>query len=407
MNSLQLREERAALVDQAGAILSRADKENRSLTHEEERKWEEMHRDIDKMKRKIDELEIQERGGHHYERDNGCGGYRSEARAAENRIFRKWMVGGMECLDAEEKRFMHARQAPAEGRAQSVGTTTAGGFSVPKDFRRELETALKSFGGIRASRATILNTTGGGQLELPTSNDTSNKGALLAENTADAEQDITFGQLLLDAYKYTSRIIRVSVELMQDSAFNMDAFIAGRFAERLARITNEHFTTGDGTGKPNGVVTAATLGKTGAGGQVTSVTYNDLVDLKHSVDQAYRQNAEWMMNDLTVAAATKLVDGDSRPLWAAGLVAGAPDTILGHTYVVNNDMAVMAANAKSILFGDFSKYIIRDVLDVTMARLVERYAEFHQVGFIANGRWDGDLLDAGTNPIKYYQNAAV
>ena len=404
--SLELREERAYLVEQAGKILTKADKEGRSLTHEEERKWEEMHRDIDKMKQKIDDLEIQERGGHRYERETERGGYGNEARSEENRIFRKWMIGGLESLDAEEKRFMNGRR-DSEHRAQSVGTTTAGGFTVPQDFARKLETAMKTFGGMRASRATILNTTGGGQIELPTSNDTANKGALLAENTADAEQDITFGQLQLDAYKYTSRIIRVSVELMQDSAFNMDSFIAGRFAERLGRITNEHFTTGTGTGQPNGVVTAATLGKTGAAGQVTSVIYNDLVDLKHSVDQAYRQNAEWMMNDATVGTVTKLVDGNSRPLWAAGLVAGAPDTILGHPYIINNDMAVMAASAKSILFGDFSKYLIRDVLDITMTRLVERYAEFHQTGFIAIGRWDGDLLDAGTNPIKYYQNAAV
>jgi HK97 family phage major capsid protein len=130
------------------------------------------------------------------------------------------------------------------------------------------------------------------------------------------------------------------------------------------------------------------------------------VDLKHSVDAAYRSNAEFMMNDLTVAAISKLLDGNGKPLWAAGIQVGAPDTILNHPYVVNNDMAVMAASAKSILFGDFSKYMIRDVLGITMMRLAERYADFLQVGFMAFMRTDADLLDAGQAPIKHYINAA-
>ena len=142
-------------------------------------------------------------------------------------------------------------------------------------------------------------------------------------------------------------------------------------------------------------------------GQTTSVIYEDLVDLEHSVDPAYRAEAEFMFHDDTLKVLKKLKDADGRPLWLPGVAVREPDTILGYNYVINQDMPIMAANAKSILFGDFSKYMIRDVMDLMLLRLVERYADFAQVGFIAFSRHDGDLLDAGTNPIKHYANSAT
>jgi HK97 family phage major capsid protein len=172
-------------------------------------------------------------------------------------------------------------------------------------------------------------------------------------------------------------------------------------------VTNNHFTVGTGSSNPNGVVVAATVGKTGTTGQTVSIVYADLVDLEHSVDPNYRQGAKWMMNDSSLKVLKKLVDTQGRPLWMPGLVTGAPDTILGYGFVINNDMATMATSGKSVLFGDFSKYIIRDVADVSLLRLDERFAEFHQVAFLAFSRHDGDLLDAGTHPIKYYANSAT
>nr|BDD44896.1 hypothetical protein 3 [bacterium] len=132
-----------------------------------------------------------------------------------------------------------------------------------------------------------------------------------------------------------------------------------------------------------------------------------MFDLKHSVDVAYRENSEWMFNDNTLKAISKLKDADGRPLWQPSLTAGAPDLILGKPFVINTDIADMAANAKSILFGDFSSYFIRDVMDLTIFRLSEKYIESGQIGFIAYSRHDGLLADAGTGPVKHYANSAT
>jgi HK97 family phage major capsid protein len=129
--------------------------------------------------------------------------------------------------------------------------------------------------------------------------------------------------------------------------------------------------------------------------------------LKHSVNRAYRQNAEWMFNDNTLLAIKKLTDSNNRPLWSPGIAAGEPDRFDGDRYVVNDDMPDMAASAKPILYGDFSNYFIRDVLGIQLLRLSERYADYLQVGFIAFSRHDGLLADAGTNPVKHLLMAAA
>ena len=165
-----------------------------------------------------------------------------------------------------------------------------------------------------------------------------------------------------------------------------------RLGERIGRILNTHLTTGSGSSQPNGLVTGATSGVTAASG--TAVTYGELIDLKHSVDPAYRGNATWMFSDATLAALKKLVDGDSRPLWNPGIANGEPDRLDGDRYVVNNDVLDMASSAKAIIYGDLSKYVIRDVAGMTLLRLNERYADVGQVGFIAFSRHDGDSLDA-------------
>src|SRR4030095_12098495 len=144
----------------------------------------------------------------------------------------------------------------------------------------------------------------------------------------------------------------------------------------------------------------------------TAWKYTSMVELEHSVDPAYRRGGPWgVFHRAPKKSKTPLRNPGRRapgpPLWAAGIAGGAPDTLLGYPLIINNDMAPMAANAKSVLFGDLSKYIIRDVLGVTLLRLEERYADFHQVAFLAFARMDGDLLDAGTHPVKVFVNAAT
>jgi HK97 family phage major capsid protein len=234
-------------------------------------------------------------------------------------------------------------------------------------------------------------------------NDTSNVGALLSENVQDSEQDVTFGNLTLDAYKYTSKIVRVSVELMQDSAFNMGSVLGSLLGERLGRIQNTHATTGTGSSQPNGVITASTLGKTAAA--TGAVTMDELLDLQASVDPAYRMGSTWMFNDATRNEIRQLKSTDSVYHWSPGAIAGDPDRLFTSPVVINQDMASMATTTKPVLYGQLSKYLMREVLGVTLVRMNERYADYHQVAFVAIMRFDGDLLDAGTNPVKYLQMA--
>jgi HK97 family phage major capsid protein len=334
----------------------------------------------------------------------------------ESKVFAAWMRSGMDGLSAKSREVMGRLQTKTGQNdsgiyaAQSVGTTTAGGFTVPQDsrFMSLVESSLVEFGGMRQA-STIVRTDNAQAMPIPTDNDSAQTGELVAENGATAAQDITFGQVVLDGWMYSSKRVLSSIQLLQDTAVDIEAFIARKLGERIARIQNTHFTTGTGSSQPDGVVTAAALGRTGATGSTTDVKYVDLVELEHSVDPGYRRSsgARWMLNDASLSVIKQIVDGNSRPLFMPGLAVGTPDTILGYPYVVNNDIATMAANAKSILFGDFSKYWIRDENGFTLLRLTELYAANLQVGFLGFMRSDGDLLDAGIKPVKWYANSAT
>jgi HK97 family phage major capsid protein len=319
-------------------------------------------------------------------------GYSSEK--PENRTFTAFLRG--------------EPQAETELRAQGVATGAAGGYLVPQGFREKLVETLKRTGGVRQV-AEIITTDTGNPLPWPTNNDTANVGSILAENTAATEQDATVGQAQLGAYTYTSKIVRVSLQLLQDSGFDIDSWLARALAMRVARAQNQHFTTGTGSSQPQGMQTNAAVGKTGAAGQVASVTYDDLVDLIHSVDPAYREDEEavaWMMADTTFGSVRKLKDTQGRPLVEPDVKAGAPNTLLGYRVVINNDMPQMAANAKSILFGNFrAGYVIRDAMDFEVLRMVERYGEYLQVGFLGYQRSDGTQQDAAA--YKAYAHPAI
>lgn len=425
MNTKALREQRKKLAEDANAILAAAVKEGRAASAEEIQKVDAMHAEIDALKATIDRIERSEAEERAFVPDS----QRTEPHElapeveARDRAFRKWATEGASSLTGEEVRALGGLKAANNGteivlsfrsvqdvrremRAQTV-TTTGGGHLIADAFMARLEKSLLHYGGM-LNEADIIDTATGAPLDWPTYDDTSNKGAILAINTAVADQDITFGQLTLDAYKYSSKQVKVPVELMQDSAFDINAIVADALGERLGRILNEHFTTGTGAAQPNGIVTASGVGKTGAAGQTGSVIYDDLIDLIHSVDIAYRtQGAKFMMADSSVKVIRKLKDSNGLPLWQPSVVAGQPDAILAYPVVINNDMAAMAASAKSILFGALGKYKVRRVKDITLLRLNERYADAHQVGFLAFARFDGDLLDAGTNPVNHYANPAA
>jgi HK97 family phage major capsid protein len=295
-----------------------------------------------------------------------------------------------------------------EARALTL-TTTAGGYLVSPEMNRALEEA-RLFYGPMLQLATVIRTDTGAILPFPTYNGTATKGRILGINTQVTATDPAFGQMNLGAFKYSSDMVLVPEELIQDSGVPLSDFLGRALGERIGRILNEHFTTGAGTTLPFGVVVQATAVNLGVGtaagfGSTTDGTaFRNILKLLHAVDIAYRNGGEsvgWMMNDQVLQVLAGMTDSTGRPLWVPSLVAGEPDRLLGYRIFINNDMtATFANNARTVLFGDFSKYMIREVRDIAILSSRERFIDFHQTAFLAFGRYDGNLLNAGTGPVK-------
>lgn len=288
-------------------------------------------------------------------------------------------------------------------RALSVGTPSAGGYTVPEGFVRQLEQKLLAYGGPR-SVATVLRTPDGADLPWPNVDSTANKGRRLNEGAAiTTATDASFGATVLHAYKYTSDVVKVSSELLQYSAFDMAAWVGQDIGTRLGRIEGDDLTTGDNANNPNGIVTASSLGKTTA--SATAITADELIDLIHSVDPAYRSGSTgFMMNDGILQYLRKIKTGTGEYLWQPGLQAGIPDRLLSYPITINQHMQSTVATAtKTILFGDFSKYVIRDVAAMRFFRLEELYRANDQTGFVAFMWLDGECIQ--TAAIKHLLQA--
>lgn len=320
-------------------------------------------------------------------------------------------------LYAKYLRFGIENMAPEDRQAilntMSVGTGSQGGYTVQTDVVASVLDALKAFGGMR-SVATILSTAQGNPMSFPASDGTSETGEWIAENVTATAADPSFSTISLPVFKASSKVIAIPFELLQDSSIDVEAFARTRMATRLGRITNTGYTVGTGTGQPTGVVTAATTGYTCANttSQVTAVLYDSLIELQHSVDPAYRGlgNCGWMFNDSTLKKLRQMKDSQNRPIFVpgyeVGVPGGVPDTLLGSPITINQDFASMAASAKSIAFGDFSYYNIRDVMEMQMFRFTDSaYAKLGQVGFLAWIRTGGNLIDVG-GAVKLLVNAA-
>ena len=301
-------------------------------------------------------------------------------------------------------------QAVAIRNAMSTTTAAEGGFTVPTEVAKMVIDALKAYGGMR-DVATILTTDSGAALNYPASDGTAEEGEIVGENAPATSGDITFSQVPLNPFKYSSKKIALPIELIQDSAIDVIAFVVNRLATRLGRITNKHYTIGTGTGQPWGIVNRASAGKVGITGQTLTMTYDDIADLYYSVNRAYRSRASFSMADLSLRNIRKIKDTAGRPIFTpsyeAGITQDAPDLLMGKPIRINDDVPVMAANAKSILFGDHSQYTIRDVAGSTAIRRFDdsAFALNAQVGFCGWQRTGGNLLD--TAAVKYYQNSAT
>lgn len=325
-----------------------------------------------------------------------------ETRLTKEQVFTRALQYGAQSLEPEQRAMLvRSSVGSEESRALSAGTNSAGGFLVPEGFYAEITKRMAIWGPMLDGDITrVIRTDSGNPLPFPTVDDTANTGESKAENAAAAEQDVAFGQAVMNAYMHDSGIVRISYELLQDNGFDIDALLNELFAERIGRRGNDKLTVGTGTNESQGIVVGSSSGKTAA--SANAVTMDELIDLQHSVDAAYRASpsCRWMFNDITLSVARKLKDGQGNYLWQpADARTGSPETLLGNSFSVNQAMPAMATGTKPVVFGDFSKYIVRQVKDLSVIRMNERFADHLQVGFLAYNRVDGRLID--TNAVKH------
>lgn len=299
-------------------------------------------------------------------------------------IYAKWLRGGDKAIsDAEWQQYS------AEMTTQ---TGADGGYTVPTETATSVIDALKAFGGMRQV-ATVISTATGSPMNWPTSDGTQEEGELLAESEEANDADVKFGTIPLGVFKFSSKVVTVPIELLQDSGVNLEAFINKRLQTRLGRITNKKFTNGTGNNEPKGLMASVGVGVTGA---AVNPTFNDLVDLIHSVDPAYRDNGKFMFADMTLRDLKKLTDDQKRPIWLPGYALKEPDTINGYGYSINQDVVTAASGKTPIVFGDLSYYVIRDALALQMYRFSDSaYAKKGQVGFLMFLRSGGTWTDVG------------
>lgn len=420
----ELREKRAVIATNARAKFDeiKADTPTERAA-EIEREFDAMMADHDKLTRSIERLEklveIEERGQRGDNRrplgedtDTRSGGNDDDEPTAEYKeVFAKVLRFGASSLTPEERTVMMSNRAdlPNEVRAQATGDAGAGGYIVPEGFSGEIDRAMAAWGPMwDAAVVRELNTSTGAKLPWPTVDDTAEEGEAKAENAAvtdDGSGDVTFGEKSLDAYVYSTKMVRIPMELLQDAAFDMEALLNDLFGERLGRTANRLLTVGTGVGQPNGIVTASGQGKVAASGD--AIAPDELIDLVHSVDPVYRASPKcrWQFNDTTLGTIRKLKDGQGNYLWQMGDVrTGEPDRLLAHPYSVNQAMENIGAGAKPIIFGDHSRYVVRKVRGFTILTLRERYAENFQIGMVGFKRFDGELLNS--KAVKHLANAA-
>ncbi len=383
---LELRAKRAKAWDAAKAFLDSKRGADGLLSAEDVATYEKMEADVVSLGKEIDRLE------------------RQQALDAElNRAVNTPITGKPAAPAGEEKtgratteyrksfwNVMRSKMpSPEVMNALQVGTDSEGGYLVPDEFERTLVEALEEQNIFRTLAHVIQTSSGDRKIPVVASK---GSASWVDEEGAIPESDDSFGQVSIGAYKLGT-MIKVSEELLNDSVFDLESYISREFARRIGNKEEEAFFTGDGTGKPLGVLAAtggAEVGVTAAA--AAAFTADEIFDLFYSLKAPYRRSAVFVMNDASVKALRKLKDNNGQYLWQPSLTAGAPDTLLNRPVYTSAFMPALAAGAKSILFGDLSYYWVADRQGRSFRRLGELYAPTGQVGFLATQRVDGKLI---------------
>lgn len=417
MDIKTLMERQNKVAKQMRDIHAAAEKEDRGFSAEDLEQWDKLLADYDELEvrinaaRKMEKLATEPQDpaiplpneSREESREEPRTAHEGRALPAYNEAFDQFLRHGQ--VSGEQRQLLNRYGADfdKELRAQSVGTDAAGGFTVPEGFAGFITETMSDFSGLlQAARGsggpTLLRTASGNTIPFPTNDDTGNVGELLAENTQVSEQDLVFAQRTLGAYMFSSKLIRVSLQLLQDEAVNLQRYLGNILGKRIGRALSPYFATGTGTSQPTGLATAATDGgvnvSAGAG-----ITYANLLDFEHALDPAYRsRGAQWVFNDSTLRAIKGLLDSQNRPLWLPQSVGSIADnaarpTLMGYGYIIDQGMPNVGVGNRPVCFGDLSEFYIREVLGINLFRFNERYMDFLQIGWMGYARYDSNLID--------------
>jgi HK97 family phage major capsid protein len=437
----ELRQLNLALHEQMKALQKKAFDEKRAMTAEENANFDRMDAEFNarvteymalekeherKTKLEARDAEFNKLDPRRAGREGDPGTDQRQERKAQERALRAFITQSPSQWDEETRTLISADQklVPPEARQMGLGfvlpgrrgyvfgneaekraLTAAANATVAEDFMRELDVAMKDYSGM-AQAARIVNTDTGADMPFPTMDDTGNIGALLAEGSAAADNaDPTLAAVILQAFLYTSKIVRVPNQLLQDSAFSVDSYLPAALGVRLGRILNNNATLGTGSSQPRGLITAILADTVELkAASATAIAFGDIVNLYHAVDPAYRNGAKvgFMMHDDILKVVEKIVDSNGRPIFrAASEAIGSVPTIYNRPVFINQDMdSTVAEDKESIVFGDFNHYVIRRALNPVLMRLAERYAEYFQTGFVMFDRWDGDLVGGAGRALR-------
>jgi len=381
---LELREKRAKAWEAAKAFLDGKRGSDGLLSPEDTATYEKMEADVVALGKEIERLERQAAIDLELSKPTNAPITNKPASTGENKTGR--------ATDEYKRAFwnvMRGRRTADIQNALQIGEDSEGGYLVPDEFERTLVEALEEENIFRQLANVI--TTSSGDRKIPV---VASKGmaSWVDEEGQIPESDDSFGQVSIGAFKLAT-MIKVSEELLNDSVFNLESYIAREFARRIGNKEEEAFFVGDGAGKPLGILAAAGGGQVGvttAG--ATAITLDEILDLFYSLKSPYRRNAVFVMNDATVKAIRKLKDSTGQYLWQPSIKEATPDTILNRPLYTSAYMPAIEAGAKTVVFGDFGYYWVADRQGRVFKRLNELYAATGQVGFMATQRVDGKLV---------------
>ena len=384
----ELREQRAGVWEKTKKFLDTHRNENNMLSSEDTQTYERMENEIVNLGK---EVERQERLDKIERELNSPINFPLTSKPGDMGTSKKNGRDSKEYTSAFWKQI-RARDGivtPEIRNSLRIGADTEGGYLVPDEFERMLVEALEEENIFRTI-AHKMNTASGDK-KIPI---VSSKGSAswIDEAGAYPESDDAFGQVSIGAHK-VGTMIKVSEELIHDNVFDLEGYIAKEFGRRIGAKEEEAFFSGDGSGKPLGILAAtggAQLGVTSS--LITGIKLDEIIDLFYSLKAPYRKNATWIVNDTTIKALRKLKDGNGQYIWQPSVTAGTPDSILNRPVQTSSYMPELTAGNKSVVFGDFSYYWVADRQGRVFKRLGELYAPSGQVGFLGSQRVDGKLI---------------